>query len=593
MPLRDFDRLRFGQFEIDLGSGELYRSGRRVPLQERPFQLLTALVTSPGQLLKREELTARFWPGTDISDDDSLNTAVRKIRLALGDDARNPKYIETVGRRGYRFIMAVRPVANEPSPRRVSIGVLEIEELSQDAERNFTRGVIEEVIAQLSGIHSMVAIVTLGPRTSVDDVDVERARLQRRIDYILACSARKGLPAGVQPPLKGSAATGERMLAKTQSQVRVTAKLIRASDRSVRWAESFDYTAADLLSMPSEVAFTIAGAVLRSLGFGASAERTISPSAYEAFLKAEYCWKQRTPASLKSALELYKLAAQHERFPHALIGLAETHLMLALHGVAEPKSSLTAAREIARDLTQEQNAGGKAQLVLAWADMVLDRNWIQAEASFQKALQMAPEEAHAHSGFAYLLFAQGRQEEALAEIRRALNLEPLSTPLLMLEGVFRLFKGDCLGAEESFRRSLELEPNYELSLAYLGIAHLMLGEFEKALNAVRRAVVSDSEFAIPIAFHAFVASAVGKAQEARDTMGLLWSMRKRCYVSGYALAVGYLALEDTERAMEELERADRERSSWILFAPADPLLKSLRSDPRFTALVDRLGVPRP
>jgi DNA-binding winged helix-turn-helix (wHTH) protein len=117
-PLRDFDRLRFGHFEVDLGSGELFRNGRRVALQELPFQLLTALITSPGQLLKREDLIARFWPGSVISDDDSLNTAVRKIRLALGDDAKNPRYIETVGRRGYRFVMPVRPVERDQTPRR-------------------------------------------------------------------------------------------------------------------------------------------------------------------------------------------------------------------------------------------------------------------------------------------------------------------------------------------------------------------------------------------------------------------------------------------------------------------------------------------
>jgi tetratricopeptide (TPR) repeat protein len=462
--------------------------------------------------------------------------------------------------------------------------VLGIEELAPDAERNFTRGVIEEIIAQLSAIHPSITVVALSPSTSVDEIDVERARLPRRVDYFLASSARIGSPTSAKhlPGLK------------PQSQVRVTAKLIRSADRSVRWAESFDSPAEDLLSAPAEIASKIARAALQSLGFGKPMPQTANASAYEAFLKAEYLWKKRTPASLRSALDLYKLAvSQDDKFLKAQIGLAQTHLMLALHGLAEPRTSISASRDLARKLIDADGMNCEALVQLAWADMVLDRNWQQAEAGFQKALQSSPDAPYAHSGYAYLLFAKGRREESQAHMRRALSLEPLSAPLLMLEGVFRLFKGDYLGAEESLQRSLELEPNYELSLAYLGLAYSLLREFDKALAAARRAVVSLSDFPLPIAFLAFVARAAGKGQDARDAMGSLWSMRKRCYVSGYALAVGYLALEDTQRAIEELERADRERSSWILFAPLDPALKSLHSDQRFLALLDRLGVPRP
>jgi DNA-binding winged helix-turn-helix (wHTH) protein/tetratricopeptide (TPR) repeat protein len=584
MPaLRDIDRLRFGHFEVDLGSGELFRNGRRIALQDLPFQVLTALVTNSGQLLTREELITRFWPKSPTSDDDSLNTAVRKIRRALGDDVKTPRYIETVGRRGYHFVMPVRPAESQQVQRQVSIGVLGIEELTQSTERNFTRGVIEEVIAQLSATRS-IFVVALSSRTSLDEIQIERVRLQRRVDYFLACSARLGSAGGT----KASAES------KRHSHARITVKLIRSADRSVRWAESFDYTAADLLATPTDVAAKIAEGALRSLGFGESSPPTANASAYEAFLKAEYLWKKRTPASLRSALDLYKVAvSKDQQFSNAHIGLAQTHLMLVLHGLARPKVALIEARDLARQLTETDVAKYHPQVVLAWTDMVLERNWAQAEGRFKQAIQSLPDLPYPQSGYAYLLFAQGRREQAMVHIRRALNIEPLSAPLMMLKGVFHLYKGDCLGAEESLQQSLELEPNYELSLAYLGLTHTFLGEFDKALAAARRAVVMNSDFAIPIAFYAFVAGAAGKLEEARDAVALLWSMHRRSYVPAYALAVGYLSLGDAERAMEEIERAEQERSSWILFASSDPLLKALHSDQRFLSLLDHLGLPRP
>jgi DNA-binding winged helix-turn-helix (wHTH) protein len=234
---RNSDRLRFGHFEADLASGELFRNGRRIVLQELPFQLLLALLSKPGRLLKREELIARFWPGGLCSDDDSLNTAIRKIRLALGDDARNPKYIETIGRRGYCFLMPVHQVERKSMPSQVWIGV--VEGLAQDRECSFTRGVVEEVITHLSRTHPQLRIFALGARESVEAAAEERRRTQRKLDYFLACSARK-----------------------RESQIRITGKLIRATDRSLGWAQSFDYTGADLLTTPEDAAIQITDAVI-------------------------------------------------------------------------------------------------------------------------------------------------------------------------------------------------------------------------------------------------------------------------------------------------------------------------------------------
>jgi DNA-binding winged helix-turn-helix (wHTH) protein/TolB-like protein len=234
------ERLRFGLFEVDLGSGEVFRSGRRVELQELPFRILAAILTDPGRMLTRGDLIARFWPGSPVSDEDSLNTAIRKIRQSLGDDARNPKYIETVGRRGYRFLMPVRPVKSERTPSLVWIGVLGVEGSLSSGERDFTLGVIEEVITQLSRMASRVKVVALGARGSRElSATEKRTRTSWALDYVLACAARKN-----------------------QSQLRITGKLFRAGDRNPHWSQSFDYANADLLATPEDAATHIVDGVL-------------------------------------------------------------------------------------------------------------------------------------------------------------------------------------------------------------------------------------------------------------------------------------------------------------------------------------------
>ncbi len=595
-PLRDFDRLKFGSFEADLSTGELFRSGRRVPLQERPFQLLLALLTKPGELFRRVELIARFWPGSVLADDDSLNTAVRKIRRALGDDARYPKYIETVGQRGYRFIMPVRQAEREQSGSRMVIGVLGIEELTSENEPNFLRGIVDEIIVQLGRLNSHVAVLSLKTCTSMDDVEVERAIRQCRVDYFLACSARRAASSGAPPPRQAPPRPGaaDSRSWSQQRPLRIIAKLIRGSDRRVRWAESLDYVAADTLTTMEDAAARIADAALHSLGLNALRRQTARPAALEAFVKAQFLWSKRTPASLRKALELYQQAvSQDDKFALAPLGLAQTHLMLAILGVAAPRESLHAACNLARDLMASDGTMGEPLVVLAWAELVIDRDWQQAEADFQRAIRLLPKNPGPHAGYAYLLLARGRLNEAISQIRAGLSLDPLSLSLMILDGIFRLLKGDYLGAQESLQGSLELEPHYALLHSYLGLAYSRLGEMGKAIAAARRAVEIERDFALPLAHLALVCSSAHKQDEAQGALNSLLALRERSYVPAYALAIAYAAVEDSERALQQLERADEERCSWILFAALDPAFQLLRQDKRFLALLDRIGLPRP
>jgi TolB-like protein/DNA-binding winged helix-turn-helix (wHTH) protein/Tfp pilus assembly protein PilF len=453
---REGSRIQFGVFTLNLDAGELFRQGTRVKLQERPFQLLLTLLERPGEVVTREELRERLWPdGTFVDFDHSISTAVNKLRNALNDSATHPRYVETVGRRGYRFVYPLaataplplpEPSARKPAARRWralpllglslfvcgvivllargelsrapsrqstairSLAVLPLRNLSSDPEQEyFSEGLTDALITRLAS--------------------VEGLRVISRTSAMQYKDSRKPLPViatelNVDAVLQGS-------VMRADGRVRITAQLVEAAtDRHV-WAQSYERDHRDVLELQDAVSRDIAARVSAKVRPDAlmppARVRRLNPEAHQAYLLARQRWYSRHSDELLRAITDFERAiAIDPDFALAYAGLADVYVVLPLltavpQEEAYPKAKQAADKALALDpsLAEAHTSSAYVRLYLNW-------DFDGADEGFRKAIELNPGYATAHQWYSELLSFQGRHAEAIAEIRKALELDPLS-----------------------------------------------------------------------------------------------------------------------------------------------------------------------
>jgi len=634
------ERLRFGVFELDLRAGELRKHGLRVRLQEQPFQLLEMLLEHPGEVVTREELQKKLWPADTFVDfDHGLNKAISKIREALSDSVESPRFVETVARRGYRFLAEVKvadaatvrspelatlphPVAevvdrpdlagkpampkhllsslvwkisvfvllllvaslaawklhswNHPSLVIHSLAVLPLESLSSDASQEyFADGMTDELISDLGQISALRVI----SRTSV----------------MAYKHARKPLPQ-IAHELNVDAVI-EGTVLRSGDQVRITAQLIEASSDKHLWSQSYEGELRDTLALQNQVARAIADQIRIKLNpqeqAALKSARVVNPEAYESYLKGRYFWNKRTVEGLKVALAYFNQAIEEDpRYAQAFSGLADTYALLGdwQYAVMTPKEALPKAKAAAIKALELDGALGEAHNSLAFCLDGFDWDFNSAGKEFRRAIELNPGYATAHHWYAWHLSLLGRYEEAIAEMRKAENLDPLSliinadlAELLVLAHFY----------DESIRQSsktIEMDPNFALAHIQLAQAYLQKHMNDEAVAELQIATQLSAGSPTVMANLARAYAASGKGSEA---MKLLSDLKKRSnsiYSHGSEIAVIYAALGDRDQAMNWLEKGYQERfNPGVLLRPGfDPL----RSDPRFQDLVRRIGLPR-
>ncbi len=633
-------RLRFGVFELDLRAGELRKHGLRVRLQEQPFQVLAMLLEHPGEVVTREELQKKLWPADTFVDfDHGLNKAINKLREALGDSAESPRFVETVARRGYRFLAEVKvadaalvrspelathphpaaeardrpglagklampkhflpPLAwkilvfvlfvlmaslatwrlhswNRPSLVIRSLAVLPLESLSSDASQDyFADGMTDELISDLGRISALRVI----SRTSV----------------MTYKHARKPLPQ-IARELNVDAVV-EGTVLRSGDQVRITARLIEASTDKDLWSESYEGELRDTLALQNKVARAIADQIRINLNPQEQAAlkkvRVVNPEAYESYLKGRYFWNKRTADGLKVALAYFNQAIDEDpKYAPAYSGLADTYALLAdwEYGVMTPRQALPKAKAAAIKALELDSALSEAHNSLAFCLDVFDWDLDAAGKEFRRAIELNPGYATAHHWYAWHLILLGRHDEAIAEMRKAENLDPLS---LIINADLAETLVLAHSYDESIRQSrkaIEMDPNFALAHNQLGQAYLQEHAHDVAVAELQKAVQLSGGSATCIANLARAYVASGKRSEA---VKLLNDMKKRSNPShshASEIAVVYVALGDTDQAMKWLEKGYEERfNPSVLLRPGfDPL----RSDPRFEDLVRRVGLPR-
>jgi TolB-like protein/DNA-binding winged helix-turn-helix (wHTH) protein/Flp pilus assembly protein TadD len=639
-PPRPTSVVRFGTYEVSLQSGEVRKAGLRIRVQQQPMKLLEILLERPGEVVTREELRSRIWTDESFGDfDQAVNIAIAKLRSALGDSAENPRFIETLPKRGYRFIAGVSVVdadgrpkkpetapqylpSTEPGPKLEGSGVAVAPKrwqwptrwvmvalalvlslpmlsfwLSRSCGRPPTRirSLAVLPLDNLSGDASQNYFADgMTDELITDLAQIGALRVISRTSVMVYKGAHKPLPQ-IARELNVDAVV-EGTVLRSGDQVRITAQLIEAATDKHLWSQSYEGEVRDTLALQNRVAQAVADQIRINLTPQEQAAlknvKVVNPEAYESYLKGRYFWNKRTADGLRAALAYFNQAIEEDpKYARAYSGLADTYALLGdwQYAVMTPKEAFPKAKVAAIKALELDSTLGEAHNSLAFVSDAFDWDFDSAGKEFRRAMELNPSYATAHHWYAWHLSLLGRYDEAIGEMRKAQNLDPLSliinsdlAEILVLAHFY----------DESVRQSrktIDLDPNFALAHNQLAQAYLQKHMNDEAVAELQKAVQlsGNSPTCIANLARAFVAS--GKRSEA---VKLLSDLKKRS-TSGYSyaseIAMIYLSLGDADQAMNWLEKgyAERFNPSVLLRPGFDPL----RSEPRFQDLVRRIGLP--
>ncbi len=641
--------VRFGTYEVSLQSGEVRRSGLRIRVQQQPMKLLEILLERRGEVVSREELRGRVWTNESFGDfDQALNIAIAKLRTALDDSAENPRFIETLPKRGYRFIADVSVVdvdvpPKKPQPsagnlpesqeqetigtgrevqadrltiepaafkrrlwptRRIifalalvlglpilavwlfrsrgraptgirSLAVLPLDNLSGDASQGyFADGMTDELITDLSQISALRVI----SRTSV----------------MVYKGARKPLPQ-IARELNVDAVV-EGTVLRSGDQVRITAQLIEASTDKHLWSQSYEGELRDTLALQNRVAAAIADQIRINLTPQEQAAlknvKVVNPEAYESYLKGRYFWNKRTADGLKVALAYFNQATGEDpKYPQAYSGLADTYALLGdwQYAVMTPKEAFPKAKAAAIKALELDSTLGEAHNSLAFILDGFDWDLDSGGKEFQRAIELNPGYATAHHWYAWHLSLLGRYDEAIAEMRKAENLDPLSLIINADLAELLVLAHSYDESIQQSRKTIEMDPNFALAHNQLAQAYLQKHMYDEAVAELQKAVQLSGRSPTCIANLARAYVASGKRDEAVQLLNELKKRASPGYSNAAEISMIYASFGDMDQAMNWLEKGYEERfNPGVLLRPGfDPL----RSDSRFQSLVHRIGLP--
>src|SRR5216684_4162198 len=563
--------VRFGVFELDFRASELRKQGTKVKLQEQPFQILQVLLQRPGEIVTREELQQKIWPSDTFVDfDHGLYNAIKRLREALEDSAETPRFVETLSRRGYRFVGRIECDA----PRVRSLAVLPLENLSHDPlQEYFAEGLTEALITTLAKIGELRVV----SRTSATQYK------------------------GVHKPLREIArelavdAIVEGTVLRAGDRVRITAQLIDASKETHLWSESYDRDLRDVLALQAEVAQSI-GREIRIKITAADQARIaevhpVEPDAYEAYLRGRYHWNRRNAEGLGKAMQYFQQAiACDETYAAAYSGLADCLSNLSWLSIFSPEDGCAKAKQLAAQALEMNPNLAESHASLAWATLIYDHDFRAAEREFERSIELNPRYAHAHHWFGLYLGLTGRYEEGYTELKRAIRLEPHSIMNQTLGFIF-VFNRRYDQAKEQFEKALELDPNFFQAYWGLGAADLYKSQHQSAIAGMEKAVQLSGRAPLFLATLGEAYAAGGYRQEAQKMLNELQEVAKDRYVSPYAVAHIHAALGSKEEALHWLETAYQEHAVHMMCLKTDPRFDNLRSESRFQNLLRRMNFP--
>jgi TolB-like protein/DNA-binding winged helix-turn-helix (wHTH) protein len=627
----------FGVFEVDLRVGELRKQGVKIKLQDQPFQVLQILLEKPGEVVNRDDLQKRIWPSDTFVDfDHGIANAIKRLREALGDSADSPQFIETLPRKGYRFIAPVhenghgRPLsvpvpgskaaASRPSrewrawhlalilglifsflavgiwigsrfpqlaehlgfghsaPAIRSVAVLPLKNLSDDRSQDyFSYGMTDELISALSQVSALKVI----SHTSA-----------RRYE-----NTNKTLPQIAEE--LGADGVVEGTVQRVGDRVRVSVQLINASQDAHLWAQNYERDVRDVFGLESEVAQAIAQEVRAQLTpreqNRLARTRQVNLEAVEAYLQAQYHWEHAGRENFKRGMEstvqeerklaadLYQRAlAADPGFAPAYVGLAYTYspVFSTRRDVPKTLAALEKAIELDPQLAEAHLALGDANMVYQW-------DWAGAEREYKRAIELNGNLPPAHDSYAFFLDAMGRMDEGMAEHQKAEQLEP---GLDHMSGAF--FNRHNFERAIAFEKTGEqVDPDWFGHHWFLGVFYERLGKEKEAADEFERVMVALNDEETALRFRKEY-----EKHGLRPAMHLyadhLEPMANHDYIPPFAMIYLYAAAGDKEHAFRWLEKGVQEHGDEMVNLKVSPYFDAIRSDPRFSGYVRRVGLPQ-
>ena len=625
--------LRFGSFEANVRAGELRKRGLKVKLQDQPFQILVMLLERPGELVTRQEIHQKLWPAdTFVGFDHGLNNAINRLREALGDSAETPRFIETLPRKGYRFIglvsedgqlgeaeypaVAATPVV-EPGPieqklsarprflvtilvscfavalavivylgwRRVRAGpfpssgyvmlaVLPFQNLSGDPSQDyFSDGLTEEMIAQLGALSPDQLGVIARTTTMAykhTSKSVEQIGSELGVGYVLESSVRRD-----------------------GNQVRISVQLIRVHDQVHVWARSYDRHISHSIELQEEVAKAVAEQIEVKLSpsyKGRTNPHHLDAEANEAYLRGRYFWNQFTPEGYRKAISYFQQAIERDsNFAGAYSGLADSYNFLVVTDSIPASEGHPKALEAARRAVSLGVNLAEPHASLAVAMARSEWNWTGAENEFTRAITLNPSYAMVHRLYASILGATRRHHEAWEQINEAMRLDPLSLPN-NAEVVRTLYYARNYDqAIEQGEKAMQLDPNYVRTHFWLGRVYSQKGMHREAIAASEKILESMPDSTLGLTEMAYSLAVAGQRKEARQILRRLEGRSTSAFVPAYNFAVIHIALNEEEVAMRYMQQAYENRDWALLVLAVEPRLDPLRKDPRFQEILAKLN----
>ncbi len=627
--------VRFGVFEADMEAGELRKHGLRLKLSEQPFQILAMLVARPGEVVSREVLRERLWPSDTFVDfDHGLNNAVMRLREVLGDSSDHPRFIETLPRRGYRFIAPVElknTSTENASPESVaiekSVGTPEVAARNGPGNSAVSQKVVDSQHARrfsLPRIAMLAAAVLVGSAlisgitvhyvnaskgkanrsSSLVVLPLENLSGDREQDYFadgmtddlianlakihsLRVISRSTAMAykGTHKPLPQIAtelnvdAVVEGTVMRVGNRVRITAELVQVSTDQHLWADTYESPIGDVLALQNRVSSAIVDEIRINLT-KEDKERlaqkpSVSPEAYEDYLKGRYYWNKRSGEGFEKAIGYFEDATRKDpQYALAYAGLADCYGIIGatIYGRLPASEAAPKARAAAIRALEIDPSLAAAETSLATAKFNYDWDWAGAADGFKKAIQLDP-------------------SYSTAQIKKARELEPLSISFNTSLGWRLYLAREYDRAIAQLRDTLEMDPASEWAHLNLGQAYEQKGQFGPAIEELQKALELSHSSPLTLSALAHAEALSGNHAAANKLLAQLEELSKKQYVSPYYVAIVYLGLGKNDVAMNWLEKAYTDRSNGLVFLKVEPELDPLRANRRFVALQNRLNFP--
>lgn len=599
--------VRFANFELDLDAGELRKSGLKLKFSGQPFEVLAILLEHPSAIVTREQLQKRLWPDSFVDFDHNLNSAINRIREALGDSAENPQFVETLPRRGYRFIAPVtKPdiadaeaikVIEPPRSlgsglavrnwfllaalvlalivsagwwfwhssrhRITSVAVLPLANLSHDPEQDyFADGVSDELITRLANITGL--------------------KVTSRTSVMRFKGTKKSLPEiarelGVDGIVEGT-------VERAGDRVRISAQLIDASDDTHLWADTYERDLQDILAIQADVALAISHHVSVAVSSAQEKEigsaRTVNPRAYEFYLKGRhFYWSGEFRLAQENFEEAVKLDPHYAR---AYAGLVDAYWFEGKP--VEGKAALQQALQLEPNLAD-------AHASLGWSKLMDEVDWKGAEREFKFAIEHNPNSEQAHLWYGCELVWEGRFPEGPAQMRTAAELAPATSSINAFYGMGLYHARRYDEAVKQLKAAIELDPSVPAAYLLLGTTYSVTGNYNEAIeNLQKGGELGKDRPNSAGGYRGSLAYAYAVAERREQAEAILDDFQKRPTPPSTLIALIYTGLGNKDQAFFWLNKAAEHRNNLIQLK-VDPRWDLLRSDPRFQELINHLGFP--